>query len=81
MRKALTTMEARLADGRTYLMGESLTECDVRAFPSLVRPHPRGNKTLRVSARPRLTPHRPPVAVRSGVRHFLPRARGGYSEG
>lgn len=37
VRKALTTMEARLADGRTYLMGESLTECDVRAFPSLLR--------------------------------------------
>lgn len=34
---ALDEMESRLADGRTYLFGEQLTETDIRLFVTLVR--------------------------------------------
>lgn len=33
----LDTLEARLADGRAFLMGDALTEADVRLFVTLVR--------------------------------------------
>lgn len=35
--EALDTLEERLADGRSYLMGESFTETDIRALVTLVR--------------------------------------------
>lgn len=34
---ALDEMESRLADGRTYLFGDQLTETDIRLFVTLVR--------------------------------------------
>lgn len=35
--EALDTLEARLADGRPYLLGNEFTETDIRAFVTLVR--------------------------------------------
>jgi len=34
---ALDTLELQLSDGRAYLLGETMTECDIRAFVTLVR--------------------------------------------
>lgn len=35
--ESLDELDARLADGRTYLFGDTLTEADIRAFVTLVR--------------------------------------------